>query len=92
MLTAEECIRQIKEARKLFGTYTWDDKGPREVMDMPAIMNEFNSMSATEVRDILIKVMKYKHGYLFCSEVLASSQARSDEDFGILEEAMPDGW
>lgn len=89
MLTAKECIRQIKEARKLFGTYTWDDKGPRDVMDMQKIMKEFNAMSATEVRDILADVMKYKHGYLFCSVVLVDSQNRPDEEFAIMAEACP---
>lgn len=91
-ITAQECCNQIDEALKLFGEYSYYDKGPYDVMDMRKIMNRFNKMPATEVRDVLLEVMKHPHGEKFATVVLDNSQGRSDEEFEIMEQACPDGW
>lgn len=91
-ITAQECCNQIDKALKVFGEYNYYDKGPYEVMDMRKIMKRFNAMPATEVRDVLLEVMKHPHGEKFATVVLDNSQGRSDEEFEIMEQACPDGW
>ena len=88
-ITAQDCCNQIDESLEMFGRYSYYDQGPRETMNMAAIMAELNAMSAVEVRDLLIEVMKHPHGKVFVSHVIYQSQERPDEEFEILEQACP---
>jgi hypothetical protein len=39
------CIAEMDEALVSFGTYSYDDKGPREVMDIEDLEREFRAMT-----------------------------------------------
>jgi hypothetical protein len=46
-------VKQIRDALKMFGTYTYDDKGPNEVMDVHVIERELRAMSAEDAASVL---------------------------------------
>lgn len=93
-ITAEECIKQIKQAIRLFGTYTYGDKGPREVMDIETIVQELRSMPLAETKELLEKVVKYdvknQRGHALVSAILVSLQDLPDDQFEELAKVCPD--
>jgi hypothetical protein len=58
-ITAAEIISQYKDAIKDFGTYTFDDKGADEVMDIRALAMAIEKLPAEEAAKILVEVAKY---------------------------------
>lgn len=52
-MTAQDILTELDEALKEFGTYSFDDKGPEEVMNLDGIVNTLNAMDVKEVVDIL---------------------------------------
>ena len=67
-------VRRIKEALKAHGEYTYHDKGPQEVMDIPA--DKLQTLTVDEVSDILEYVIKKskKHGPRFVQTCLVEMQ------------------
>jgi hypothetical protein len=45
---AENAVKAMKAALKQFGTYTYDDKGPQEVMDIYEQANVFKAAGVEE--------------------------------------------
>ncbi len=59
----KECLEDIGIALKSFGTYSFDDKGPTEVMDVDSIVEKFRSLSVNEAgKAILALAQSKKHG------------------------------
>jgi len=84
MELVDEIIESLKEALETFGTYTFDDKGPDEVMDTDKITDRLSKLTAKEAGEVLKRVretpMKGKR-----SEHLADYLAN------MLDE-MPEEW
>lgn len=80
MITALECNKQILAAIKQFGTYSYDDKGPEEVMDIPVIVERMSSMNAQQIADVLAEVRGSEYGERFVSTMLVVLQDREDLD------------
>lgn len=87
MITAKECIGEIKTALKQFGEYSYYDKGPNEVMDMPSIcFKRMSDMDAKQIADVLAEVREYKHGERFVSEVLVDLQESAQKLDALYED------
>ena len=57
-ITAEEIMKQIDEALRSFGEYTYEDKGAEEVMDVYSIVNSLKEMQTKEILTVLQTVEK----------------------------------
>jgi hypothetical protein len=92
LITAKECIAKIRQAIKTFGTYSYDDKGPGEVMDMPAIIKAMEDMTGKQIADVLADIRsKYKaNGERFIGEVMVDLQGRSDIEDMYEDERISD--
>jgi hypothetical protein len=53
-------IKELGEALKMFGSYTFDDKGPQEVMGINELCEELRKLPAKEACDILVEVATCK--------------------------------
>jgi hypothetical protein len=56
MITSKDILKQLKSALKQFGTYSFDDKGAHEVMDLDAICAELRSMPAKDAGKVMKQV------------------------------------
>lgn len=61
MITSKEIISEIKSALKMFGEYTYYDKGAREVMDVSKIVESLKEMEVKDILTVLAEVEKNKH-------------------------------
>lgn len=57
-LTLEDYKKRIKEALSDFGTYTFSDKGPEEVMDMNELERDLRARSAEDAAKLLVELNK----------------------------------
>jgi hypothetical protein len=57
---ATECIKEIGVALKKFGTYSFDDKGPTEVMDVDVLVKKFRKLSAEEAGKAILELAESK--------------------------------
>lgn len=80
-MTSQECVAEIKYALKMFGEYTYNDKGPHEVMDMGSFISKFKALPALETKKILLEVLELdqQFGEKFVSAVLVDMQDVPDE-------------
>ena len=69
-ITVQEIQKQIKDAVKTFGSYSYVDKGPGEVMNMSSIVSPLKTMSPREVGAILVELLKTAHGRIFVEYVV----------------------
>jgi len=80
MLTAKECQEKIEEALKKFGEYNYYDKGAEEVISMDVVAEKMKDMSTQQVIDLLLDVLKYKHGEEFVRCCIYRIDDREDFD------------
>ena len=52
----KECLTELGLALKLFGTYSFDDKGPHEVMDIDSLGEKFRAMPAEKAAEVLVEL------------------------------------
>lgn len=45
---SQKLLNELKQALKNFGTYSFDDKGPHEVMDVNSLVREYKILSLAE--------------------------------------------
>lgn len=53
---AKRILEELGIALKQFGTYSFDDKGPNEVMDTNAFVEELRALSPTDAAMVLLDV------------------------------------
>ena len=59
----DECLTELGLALKRFGTYSFDDKGAEEVMDVEVLAEKFRKMSVEDASTVLLALAKSKkHG------------------------------
>lgn len=76
--------RRIDLALKMFGEYTFSDKGPREVMDIDECVRDLEPLSMEEAASVLRGCLDHLQGKRFVGEMLYALQDISDEDFNVL--------
>lgn len=52
-ITVKEILALMRSALKEFGTYTYDDKGPHEVMDIDEIAGRIRALGVEEAATLL---------------------------------------
>lgn len=57
---AQQIIEELGVALKEFGSYSFDDKGPNEVMDISALVAELRVLTPTDAAMTLIEVATCK--------------------------------
>ncbi len=85
---ATAIINKIDTAIKKFGTYSYDDKGPYEVMNMKEIMISLETNSVKDIGKILSEILDtypdYKRARSFVCCVLEELDYLSVEEFDEL--------
>jgi Ca2+-binding EF-hand superfamily protein len=81
---ANEAISAIKEGIRSFGSYTYQDKGAREVMDVEYFANTYRSLGAEMTQHILLKICEFKDAEPFCYSVIASLEDLPEEQWDLL--------
>ena len=51
-----ECLTELGVALKRFGTYSFDDKGPYEVMDVESLARKLRVMPVAEATSVLLEL------------------------------------
>jgi hypothetical protein len=76
--------KAIRKALKSFGEYSYHDKGPQEVMDVPG-MHELSKVSVDDIAETLKLVLKKnnRHGERFVQAVVMNLQ-----DWGKFDELL----
>jgi hypothetical protein len=52
----KECLTELGIALKRFGTYSFDDKGPSEVMDIDSLLEKFRAMPVEKAAEVLVEL------------------------------------
>ncbi len=52
----KECLTELGVALKQFGTYSFDDKGPYEVMDVESLARKLRVMPVAEATTVLLEL------------------------------------
>lgn len=52
----KECLTELGVALKRFGTYSFDDKGPYEVMDVESLAQKLRVMPVAEATTVLLEL------------------------------------
>jgi hypothetical protein len=60
----ERVIKELGKALKMFGTYSFDDKGPDEVMNIEQFVTELETMPVADAAVAILEIatMKYSNG------------------------------
>jgi hypothetical protein len=81
---AHDIMKEIDDALIQFGQYTFDDKGPWEVMDIGTFVYKLKSMSVKEVATILSQVLDNYNDYNRASSAVNAIIGEFD--------SMPEEW
>jgi hypothetical protein len=81
---AHDIMKGIDDALIQFGQYTFDDKGPYEVMDIGTFVYKLKSMSVKEVATILSQVLDNYNDYNRASSAVNAIIGEFD--------SMPEEW
>ena len=85
----KQCLDELGIALEQFGTYTFGDKGPDEVMDIDALVEKFRQLDPATAGVTICKLAKSKkyqgRGERVASEILCSLQ-----EWDELWEAVPE--
>lgn len=57
---SQQILEALKDALRQFGTYSFDDKGPNEVMDIDEFVEHLRVLPPTEAAMVLIEVATSK--------------------------------
>jgi len=88
MITSKKIVKQLKDALRDFGEYAFDDKGPREVMNIPPIVSELRAMNGSEAGKVMKEVAeKHDRGKALIDHLAACMQDSPDDWFDAMMEA-----
>ena len=57
----DECLSELGLALERFGTYTFDDKGAHEVMDVDVLAEKFRKLTPEDAATVLLALSKSKN-------------------------------
>lgn len=83
-MTAENILEKLAEALTRFGTYSFDDKGPYEVMNIAPIARFVKTLSKEDAAKIIKEVIEAE-GFSDRNKELANTIAGECDD-------MPEDW
>ena len=84
-----ECLADLGSALKQFGTYSFDDKGPHEVMDLDSLVGKFEDLDAKTAGAAILKLATSKK-YEGRGQYLASSILCEMQEWDELFEETPE--
>jgi hypothetical protein len=76
-----EFIAEMNKAIEMFGSYTYDDKGPDEVMDLNKLVSKLKVLSASEAGNALKELSQYNDRAYFLAETLVARLDRQPDDW-----------
>jgi hypothetical protein len=80
MITSTDIIHRLNVAIRSFGASTFEDKGPREVMDIPAIVEALNAMPVEEAIKSMEETCNYSgRGMNLVGTILIDMQDVAEE-------------
>ena len=82
---ATRCVAEIKEAVRQFGSYSYNDKGPTEVMDVDSLVAELRQLAPADAASVL-RVVANAKGLSVNPVALSSSIACDLHDWDALFE------
>jgi len=78
------CKKDLTEALTIFGVYSFDDKGPHEVMDVDALVSMFRKVDVTVAAEALLNLANDKDYEGGRCEVVAMDIVGEMEDWDEL--------
>lgn len=88
MMTSQEILIQMREAIAEFGRYSYEDKGPQEVMSLRPIEKALMAMPAEEARKILEEVhADGSDGEQLAASLVCNLDDQPEEWFDVLLES-----
>jgi hypothetical protein len=85
----KECLDELGEALERFGTYSFGDKGPSDVMDIYSLVKKFKKLDPETAGLTICKLAKSKK-YQGRPEYVASEILCSLQEWDELWEAVPE--
>lgn len=86
-ITVGDIIGQLEEALVEFGTYSFDDKGPHEVMDLDPITKRLKELEADDAGYILKEVIaRHERGQILVTSIVNSLDDQPDDWFDKVNE------
>jgi len=65
----DRCKKDLTEGLKMFGTYSFDDKGADEVMDIDELVTMFRKVTATVAAEALLNLASDDHENGRCNQL-----------------------
>lgn len=81
----ERCLSELGQALKRFGTYSFDDKGPVEVMDLEELIDEIRQLPVEDAVAVL-QTLDASEEYEGRASTLASELIAGMQDWDELFE------
>lgn len=79
-MTAPDIIKQMKKAIKSFGEYSFEDKGPSEVMDLDPIIESLKSETPGTAKSIIEEVYNHdRFGAILAAELVINLDDTDEE-------------
>lgn len=86
--SATDIMSQIDKAIEMFGSYSFDDKGPWEVMDINSIKKNLSTKSIKEIAAILSEILdnysNYKRATSVVGCILGEFDSLPEDEFDEL--------
>jgi len=79
---------QIETAKYAFGVYTYRDRGPEEVMDVPALAVDMRALGHGDAADAINKMSKESHDMSLLATALLHELEDWDELFDLHEDEI----
>ncbi len=76
----KEIRTKIREAVKEFGSYSYGDKGPHEVMEVGELVDKLKALPEDELRKVHRELNKTEHGEIFVDYVCEPFEKIEDAD------------
>ena len=90
MITVDNILDELAKALEVFGTYSYDDKGPEEVMYLDEIINQLKKLYAEDAGMILRELCQDKTYYQ--TNVTNKRCKRLADYLLVCMQDMPDDW
>lgn len=70
----EDILKELNQALTRYGTYTYEDKGPEEMMDLVPIVDHFVDMEPEEAARYLNRFSEHKYGERLITSIFVHLQ------------------
>ncbi len=85
----KEIRTKIREAIKEFGSYSYEDKGPHEVMNMGELETKLKKLSGAELKIVFNELGQTKNGAIFNESVYEILDNKMVSDLQATQPSKP---